>query len=141
MKASLEKMLNNWDSIPPARKEKGFFRQAAVIDSKDGTPLVTARWYHPGRDGASNCYCCVWVRRFDRPAGVYDLNGCGGGKAGGYGYHKPSAALAAALAAAGVKLSDPIDGLGESAEDAALLAIARAAVDSKRRLFLSHAHA
>jgi hypothetical protein len=139
MQASLEKLQNNWDAVKKARKEKGFYRQAVVLDSDDGAPVVTARWYWPGRDGASRCYCCVWLRRIDQKNGVYDCDGSGGGYAGESGYDKPSAALAAALAAAGVELSDPIAGRGETAEDAALLAIARAAIGGKRRLFL-YAH-
>lgn len=141
MKASLDNLKNNSDAVRKARKEKGFYRQAVVIDSCDGTPVVTARWYWPGRDGASRCYCCVWLRRIDQENGVYDCDGSGGGYAGGGGYHKPSAALDAALDAAGVELSDPINGRGETALDAALLAIARAAIGGKRRIFLSHAHA
>lgn len=149
MQASLDNLKMNGDAVLKARKEKGFYRQASVIDSRDGTPVVTARWYWPGRDGTSRCYCCVWIHGYRRYSCRHD--GSGGGYAGGGGYHKPSAALAAALAAAGVELSDPIDGRGESAEDAALIAVAKSVVIGNSRyrewrlrhhpLFLSHAHA
>ena len=150
MKANLEN-LALFDNLHRFRKEKGFYRQAAVIDSQDGAAVVVARWYWPGRDGSSPCYCCVWIHGNRRYSCRHD--GSGAGKAGGGGYHKSSAALSHALDAAGVELSDPIDGRGESAEDAALLAVARSVVVGKnsrvyqeqrlRRhpLFLSHAHA
>lgn len=56
---------------------------------------------------------------------VHGDSGCAGhGTAGGYGYHRPSAALQEALTSAGIKLAQPIDGYGEQAMEDALLAIA-----------------
>ena len=51
----------------------------------------------------------------------------GHGKAGGYGYHKESAALQEAIESAGIKLRSPIDGAGDSAVRGAMEAINRAA--------------
>lgn len=55
----------------------------------------------------------------------------GAGKAGGYGYHKPSAALAEALNNAGINLSDDISGRGDGLIDRALEAIAKTMDDVK----------
>lgn len=61
-------------------------------------------------------YAAAWIHA----KGVY---ACGGGMAGGYGYHRPSAAAANALKDAGVELENPISGVGESAIEGALYAI------------------
>lgn len=83
---------------------------------------VDARFYRARKaDGSSPVYCSVWIRTRD---GRYFS---GRGKATGYGYHKKSAALQAALESAGVKLAVAIDGVGESAMKEALLAIVNAA--------------
>jgi hypothetical protein len=65
-------------------------------------------------------YACLWIN--DRGNNTY----CNGsGSAGGYGYHRPSAAAAEALKTAGIKLSEDIDGRGDSAIIDALTAIAK----------------
>ena len=53
-------------------------------------------------------YCCLWVQG----NGIYSS---GSGQAGGYGYHRASAAAQAAFETAGIKLKDAIDGRGDSA--------------------------
>lgn len=95
------------------RREKHFDSQLAVIDLDTGREIVCARFYRPNE----TVYCVVWIFS-DKPA-----RGCG--KAGGGGHHKRSAALAEALSRAGVTLSGPINGCGDSAMDEALLALAR----------------
>jgi len=112
-----------------ARRENGFHREIAVIDPKTGRALVTARIYWPG----STAYCALWIN-------AHPVNGRGNGKAGGGGYHKPSAALAAAIDDAGIQLSESINGVGDSAMERALEAIARAAT-GKRRFIIHKAHA
>lgn len=95
------------------RREKSFGSQLAVIDLDEGREIACVRFYWPGET-----VCCVtWVWS-DKPARGY-------GKAGGGGYHKRSAAMSEALARAGVTLSEPVDGCGDSAMDEALLALAR----------------
>jgi hypothetical protein len=116
------------------RKEKGFYRQIAIVDSRDGSTIVSARFYWPGRDGASNCYACVWIHGDES-------HGSGGGKAGGYGYHKESAALQVALDRAGVVLDEAIDGRGDQAMFDALESVARAVIKGNRRVFRVMAHA
>jgi hypothetical protein len=115
--------------------------------------IVTARCYMGRSSSASVVYGSIWVHGDD----IYCA---GSGSAGGYGYHKPSAALAEAIDKAGIELygspyeprrwdgnekrvltdqemaaqkrkSDKtrchIGGVGDSAIEAALLAIAKAA--------------
>ena len=127
------KNLSDSSNVAKYRKAKGFYRQVSMIDSRDGSAIVQARWYWPGRDGASNCYCCVWIHGDD-------LHGRGGGKAGGYGYHKESAALQEALNAAGISMSEAIDGRGDQAMFTALESVARAVIQGKRKIFRVMAH-
>ena len=82
--------------------------------------IVDARFYMGRSRNSSRVYCSVWICT---PGSDY-LSGTGW--AGGGGYHKESAALQDALESAGVKLSSPIDGRGESAMHEALEAIGRA---------------
>lgn len=69
-----------------------------VIGKRNGalSSIVEARFYMGRSRNASTVYCALWVQ---------GENYCSGtGKAGGYGYHKESAALAAAISSAGVAL-------------------------------------
>lgn len=59
--------------------------------------VVVARCYMGRSSSASVVYCSLWVH-----AG--ELHCSGKGSAGGYGYHKPSAALQDAISSAGVEL-------------------------------------
>lgn len=95
------------------RREKHFDSQLSIIDMDTGREIACVRFYWPNE----TAYCVVWIWS-DKPARGY-------GKAGGGGYHKRSAALGEALSRAGVILSEPIDGCGDSAMDEALLALAR----------------
>ena len=104
------------DKIRSNRKENaGLFREYALIDLSDGAAVVTLRIYWPG----SVAYACAWVNR-----GGLGLHARGAGRAGGGGYCKASAAAGAALADAGVKLRDDIDGRGLEAIRGALAALA-----------------
>ena len=120
MKATLSK----WDhtgNIAANRKEDHFREQySAVANIRYGgerglKECVTVRIYR----AATRVYCCVWINS-------RAVHTSGGGWASGGGYHKPSAALSRALDDAGVKLSEGIDGCGESAMEDAMRAIATA---------------
>lgn len=90
-------------------------------DSGFAEPVETRLWM--GRSSsASVVYCSIWVRSRD---GKRYLSGRG--SAGGYGYHKQSAALDDAIRSAGIRLAGSIGGCGEQAMEHALLAIAKAA--------------
>ena len=67
-------------------------------------------------------YVSIWVNASERNGHSY----CGHGWAGGYGYHRPSAALQVALKSAGITLDADIDGRGESAMRDAVRAICAA---------------
>lgn len=95
------------------RREKHFDSQLSIIDLDTGKGIACVRFYWPNE----TAYCVVWIFS-DKPARGY-------GKAGGGGHHKRSAALGEALSRAGVTLSEPIDGRGDSAMNEALLALAR----------------
>lgn len=77
--------------------------------------VVDARVYGTGTLNTA----CLWVS-------TADMHTSGSGKAGGYGYHRQSAALGVAIENAGFSLSSRIDGVGDDAMREALLAIARA---------------
>ena len=53
-------------------------------------------------------YCCLWYNNNNN-------YGSASGSAGGYGYHRPSAAFQEALDNAGIELSSRVDGRGDSA--------------------------
>lgn len=112
-----------------ARRNTGFDREIAALDPATGRAVVTVRIYWP----ASTAYCALWI-------GAGDKWGRGQRKAGGYGYHKPSAAMAEAIRDAGIKLSQSISGVGYDAMEKACEAIARA-VTGKRRFIIHTAHA
>ena len=97
------------------RKENRFWCEESVVGiDKDGEIIqpVIARFYAT----QARIYCCLWIHGEPYTSGS--------GWAGGYGYHKASAALQEAITNAGFTLSEPIDGRGDTAIDAALLAIA-----------------
>ena len=78
---------------------------------------ITCRVYMGRSRNSSTVYATVWLDG-------KEYHASGSGQAGGYGYHKESAAVDTALAMAGVKLSRSIHGTGETRE--ALEATARA---------------
>lgn len=109
------------------RKEgKCFFSSMQVIsladkpDNSQGLifPIVEACLYNIGTCDT----CCLWVRG---AGGQFDICTQGSGHAGGYSYHRPSAAMQAAIDNAGFTLSKSIDGVGKSAMREAMLAIAK----------------
>lgn len=70
----------------------------ALTNTKDGIKeLVTVRWYMGRASSASVVYCCIWVH-----GQSFWISGKG--QAGGYGYHKSSAAFQDAITSAGIKL-------------------------------------
>ncbi len=109
---------------------------AVASKGKVETP-VTVRWYMGRSSSASVVYCSIWVHGGLSPK---PFNTSGRGQAGGGGYHKESAAMQDALDSAGIELygdvygrefkpkNSPtyIGGVGDSAIDAALVAITKA---------------
>jgi hypothetical protein len=106
--------------------------------------VCTARWWMGRSKEASVIYASLWVRRprtVDKE-GNLESNSCwwsGTGSAGGYGYHKVSAALDEAISSAGITLSRSVSGTGECEQ--ALMAIAQAMfprLKAQRFLVVSH---
>jgi hypothetical protein len=97
------------------RKEKQPFYSFSLIDLDNAEESAVIRLYYSA-SGARN-YACLWILR----DGFY---ASGSGKAGGYGYHRPSAAAQEAFTRAGVKLAEPIDGRGDSEIEYAMRALA-----------------
>lgn len=104
------------------RRENSFNLQWSLIDLDMGKEVASVRFY-----GAGNTVYCVawfslWRHGFPKAGETGSCLGCG--KAGGYGYHRVSAAMDEALEDAGFVLSESISGVGESAMKKALEAIA-----------------
>jgi hypothetical protein len=81
--------------------------------------IIMARCYMGRSANASTVYASVWIN-------TSEVHTSGKGKAGGYGYHKESAAIGAAIESAGITLDQSIDGVGDAAIEEALKAIAQA---------------
>lgn len=106
-----------------------------IVDKATERRVVTCRVYMSASRNASTVYASMWAN-----SGNVDVSGSG--KASGYGYHKASAAIDCAIRSAGVELygtpytnpHDEVDfskrasisGVGDSAVESALLAIAHA---------------
>lgn len=118
-------------AIASYRRESSFHRELALIDLDKGGSVLEARFY----GAASTCYCVVWVHAWRY--GLASARGCG--KAAGYGYHKPSAALDAALSDAGFTFTDSIHGVGDSAMESALKAIAERFGATRYMIHSAHA--
>lgn len=102
--------------------KKEAIKQMILIAHKDGKFLepVTVRWYMSrSGDGARPMYCSLWIH-----CSPYYVSGRGIAK--GCGYHKASAAFQKACDSAGVELSQPVDGCGDSLVREALFAIGQA---------------
>lgn len=88
-----------------------------AIDKSRAVNVVTCRVYAGRSRNAAIVYATVWLHG-------KEYHASGSGQAGGYGYHKESAALDTTLHMAGVSLSRSVYGTGET--EAALEATARA---------------
>ena len=137
-------MNNITATLPPTTQSNGknLSRQKEMVSAMSAVAVingkmrevVVARWYMARKsDGASPVYASIWTY-----GAGFDISGHG--RATGYGYHKASAALSAAIDSAGIVLSERIDGLGDGASQRALEAIARAiAGDATEILIINHA--
>ena len=124
----------NDGQVAKHRKENHFYKEVAILDKKTGRAVVTARFYAT----KAMHYICLWTSfesRYDWPAYCN-----GGGRAGGYGYHRASAALDEAITNAGFNISESISGRGDVAMEEALIAIAKL-ITGKRSFFIHQANA
>lgn len=104
------------DNVASFRKEASFYKSIMLIDTAKQERVLDVRFY-----GKSAVYCCAWLAYGYGPNGE---SARAGAKAGGYGYHKESAALGATLKAMGCTLAEDIDGRGDHAMKEAIDAIA-----------------
>lgn len=131
MKATITGTVKHWNVNH--RKENGFnceFTAFAITADGQKKDLCTLRVYWT----QSRAYACCWI---------YSNGNCyaGSGWAGGYGYHKPSAAAREALEGAGVELSEDINGRGRDAIISAVEAVGIAAAPEGALVFVHEAHA
>ena len=115
MKATIGKQVSN--AINYGDKKKLIKTFNVVTDGLK--EVIKARCYMGRSASASTVYASIWINA----SGIYTS---GKGKAGGYGYHKESAAIAEAIESAGISLDKDISGVGDDAIYVALKAIARA---------------
>jgi len=124
------------------RKEgKCYFSSMMLLDLAakpyNGTSahaVIEARLYGTG----SKNFAALWVHLPASKKYPDGLHTSGTGSAGGYGYHRPSAALAEAISNTGFTLSEDIGGRGESSMRDALLAIADALGIKRPALIEAH---
>jgi hypothetical protein len=95
-----------------------YYKLVAFRDGEFHEPIDCRCWMGRG-SSSTTVYASVWVHGRD----IYTS---GYGIARGYGYCKKSAALAGAFKSAGIVLDEDIDGRGESAIRAAVLAVGAA---------------
>ena len=116
------------DNAKNMNDEKELVQRIVVVDDAGSKQqIVDCRLYMGRSSNASTVYCSIWANGHINNERVW-INGRG--KAVGYGYHKPSAAMQSAITAAGFTLTDdngdimPIDGRGDGAMHDAAIAIA-----------------
>lgn len=102
------------DGLKISHRKEDRLDKSYIAISRDGSAIAEMRIYYP----ATMAYACLWIHF----AGLYAN---GSGSAGGYGYHKQSAAAGQAFEAAGVKLSQDIDGRGDGAIRDAMTALGK----------------
>lgn len=85
-------------------QEKETIQTLNLIGIKKGEfkELATVRFYMGRSASASVVYCSLWVNGKDKKG--HEIYVSGRGNAGGYGYHKSSAAMQEALDSAGIEL-------------------------------------
>jgi hypothetical protein len=92
-----------------------------IIDKKTERSVITCRTYTKGR--GDTVHASLWVHRISdkaKPASWEHGETSGRGSAGGYGYHKASAAVCSAISSAGITLwgspyARPVNGDSEAA--------------------------
>ena len=99
-------------------RDKMLTTAIVATDKTTGRKIVDCRVYIGKSSSSTTVYCSVWVYGEKLYTGL--------GKAGGGGYHKPSAAMYEALHNAGWAVSESISGCGDGAMRKAAVAVAQA---------------
>lgn len=131
--ASEVRALSN--SAANARDKQALIHQYAAIGLVENElrEIATLRLYMSASASANRVTAILFVNAY--PIGIM-----ASGSASGCGYHKGSAAAAAAIANAGIALSENISGRGNDSIREALKAIALAAVPSVQYLKIFEAN-
>ncbi len=111
--------------------------KAVMIRGKELKSLVELRI----SSTSSAAYACAWlyspkVKSKDGETVKAAFWNSGSGRAGGYGYHRQSAAAESALSRAGVELSEAIGGRGDQAIRNAVEAVGKALAPKGARVFV-----
>lgn len=93
MKAKIIKP-DQFNASQPRNKETTNTLTVCAVVKGEIKEVITARFYMGRSASASVVYCCLWINNV----------ASGKGNAGGYGYHKESAALQYAITSAGIEL-------------------------------------
>ena len=142
IKASIVKKESN-ARCPDNKKLVSAYSLVVRLPSGDMREVITVRCYMGRSASASVIHAVMWVKCAD---GHWTS---GSGHAGGYGYHKESAAIADAVKSAGIELKDldrtdrkdrrfDLGGTGGTYYPQVFEAIARAAGYRGRTLIVSH---
>ena len=118
------------DNAKNMNGEKELVQRIVIVDDAGSKQqIIDCRLYMGRSRNASAVYCSIWANGHINNDRVWIT---GHGKAGGYGYHKASAAMQNAITAAGFTLTDdngyimPIDGRGDDPMRDAAIALAAA---------------
>lgn len=136
MKATFNPAISKADTVGKNRKENAFLYSVILLGPPEKSSSKWNPVAHPVAElrvyGTHSVnYACLWVHAKGRYFS-------GGGKAKGYGYHRPSQAAEKAIEAAGIELSEAIGGVGDSAIEEALIAIGRALGFKKLQVLKAH---
>ena len=141
IKAKIVKKAEN-AKRPDNKELVSAFSLVVRLPSGEMREVITVKCYMGRSASASVIHAVMWVKCAD---GHWTS---GNGSAGGYGYHKESAAIASAISSAGIELQElendrsdhlfDIGGTGSSYYPQVFEAIARAAGYRGRTLIVSH---
>lgn len=135
MKATFNKDAKTKFTSSHRKEGKNYFESYNIlIPSRhyqgSANAVVELRLYGTGNRN----YACLWVHDSSNSG----ISTSGTGWAGGYGYHRPSAAAQEAINNAGFVLSESISGVGDSAIERAVRAIAEHLGYSDYLFFKAH---
>lgn len=147
MKAIYNEKRGGYNIKVSQRKENAFYKQLTAVvfnhETRTAFDCVTLRLYAT----EARHYACVWVHTncawIKDGETVKSFDGNGSGYAGGWGYHRASAAAGEAIYKMGFDLSEDINGRGDQAIEEAAKAIAESIYTDKNRftIYVTAAHA
>ena len=129
MKAIFNQKKHQDDAVNHDIKKERIHQIIVVDDAGSKRKVIDCRFYMGRSQNSSVVYCSIWLSGSIDGESVW-LSGSG--QAGGYGYHKASAAMHNAIVAAGFELVEddgvtpsPIHGCGDGAMRDTAIALAK----------------